>query len=347
MKMIRLEGAYNLPIHQATFDYITGINPRLEWEERGISAHSDNLELQKKLEEEKERAKQYLKTEEGQKELTNFINECSNLFSDLLNNSNCWKEEHLNDKEIIFVIGAMRTAGTYLYTQLSEVFNIGWKNLNIKMSHDSIPTYMNLFNWSDPSNWLSLMFEMSQFLNWAQKECMKQELIIQKRIAYGHALPFLNKLFGEKAKYIITVRHPGAIARSFKKLEGIDMKNIGEPAGWRIMAKQRKGITNEQWEKLSYNERVLVYWQIYYEDVAKYGLPDGDVCILSYGKESYENFLIKMAEQYNKDYSPEEFKETEREYDDFWYSEQVNNTIEEVKFWWQVHGIGFPELELK
>ncbi|GAB6100061.1 hypothetical protein JCM16358_19400 [Halanaerocella petrolearia] len=327
-------------------DYVGEVDPILEWEARGISAH--NQQEKAELKQQRRNAKQLLSTEQGQKKINSFLQECSTIFHKLLYEDKIWLEDYFSEKRFIFVIGAMRTAGTYLYTELSKIRNIDWKNLSIKMTHDSIPTYGYLEGWEKPNRWLPLMFEMAQFLTWAKRECSEQNVIIQKRIAYGHALPVLNNLFGDKASYVITVRHPGAIAKSFQKMEGIDMKNTLEPPLWKEMAKQRKGISYSEWEKLSYNERILIYWQIYYEDVVKYGLPEGNITVLGYGKEEYEGFLSDFADKNNnKEYTLTKFNVSDKQYSDFWDSEQVNEIINQVKLWWQIHGFEFPEVELR
>lgn len=279
--------------------------------------------------------------------MQSFLEDCNMFFHRIMSEDNMWINDYFGDKDFIFVIGAMRTAGTYLYTELSNILNINWKKLNMKMTHDSIPTDIYLAYWNEVSNWIPLMFEMSQFLSWVNRECLNQENIIQKRIAYGHSIPILDNLFGDNAEYIITVRHPGAIAESFKQMENIDMETRMEPAEWKVLAQKRKNISKCEWEKLSYNERFLVYWQVYYEDVAKYGVPDGNVTVLCYGQEEYEGFLKEFAQRNNKEYNPDEFKITKREYDDFWCSDQVNEVINQVDLWWQIHGFDFPDLELK
>ena len=333
-----------MPLHQATLNYIGGVEPALEWETRGIRKKNKKRNI--KLKKQRRQVDQFLNTKEGKEKLQSFLEECSMVYHNLLSDKE-WISDYLENKKIIFVIGAMRTAGTYLYTELCKIMNINWENLNLKMTHDNIPTYAYLTYWEKPSSWLPLIFEMAQFLAWAKRECMGQEAIVQKRIAYGHAIPVLDNLFGDNAEYIITVRHPGAIAESFKELEDINMKTKKEPNGWKHFVEDRKGISKTEWEELSYNEMVLVYWQVYYEDVVKYGLPEGNITVLGYGQEEYEGFLKGFAQNRNKDYKPNEFKVSDRRYDDFWYSDQVKEVINQVELWWQIHGLEFPELELK
>ena len=344
---VNIQGNFDLPIHSATLDYICDINPELEWKVRGINGiNTKNKQEKEKLKSQRKEMEDFIQTSQGRQELNSFLKESRKVFLNLLSENKLWVKNYLDNQKFIFIIGAMRTAGTYLYTEMSKILDINWKSLNRKMSHDSIPTYGNLMRWNNPNTWLSLLFEFSQFLVWSKRKCINQKAIIQKRIAYGHALKFLDDLFGNKAEYIITVRHPGAIARYFKEVENINMRNNFEPPLWKDLAK-KKEISRNQWRALDYNQRTLIYWEIYYEEIAKYGLPEGDIHILGYGKEEYEKFLRKFAQKNDREYQPDDFRITERNYGEFWFSDQVNEVIEQVNLWWKIHGFEFPELELK
>jgi len=94
--------------------------------------------------------------------------------------------------------------------------------------------YHLLANYHNPMMQHQLLFEICQFLVWAKRETGKH--VVQKRIAAGLAIPYLDAIFGERAQYLITLRHPATACTSFSEMEGIneEAKPTLSPAGWKI-----------------------------------------------------------------------------------------------------------------
>ncbi len=340
---INLQTKYNLPVHHATLAYIYGIDPELQWESRGLSAHS--MERQK-IENLKKESMKLFEIPEKKKEFDQFINESIKIFMDITSGNENVVKKYFGDKKFYFVIGAMRSGGTYALTETCKIMNIDYKKRNLHMQHDSIPTYNYIFEWNNPKAWLSLAFEFAQYLNWARREYQEHDCIIQKRIAYAHSLPFLQKIFRDQAEYIITVRHPAGIAESFKKMENIDMSNISEPGGWKAIVKERMGVTFEEWNHLTYEQRVLKFWEVFYNDIVDFGVPEGKIHVIDFSTKGFETFFENFSEEKGKYHESSNFKPKQKEFIEYWKTDEVNTTIEKVRINWEYHGLKFPELKL-
>ena len=337
-----------LPIHDATISYLGNVNPDLQWRAQGLTGHREDEDTNalESLQNEVDKAKHILSSPQGEARLKSFLSEATFVFANLLSGKESWVDEYLEQKELIFVIGIMRSAGTYLFAEVCNIHDINWNNLNKLMTRDTIPTGQYLISWENPKSWIPLIFEIAQFLVWAKKEFSEYNTIIQKRIGYAHALPIIDNIFGTNAKYLITIRHPAAMGESYAKLYDIDA-NSPEPAtpyGWELLAKRRLARTASEWKNMSYYERVLDYWQVYYEDLVRLSQPKGEIIPIAYGK--FEEFLNQYAKNIGKSYMPSKFIITERDYSDFWLSHKVQQTIEQVRKLWKMKGIELPEISL-
>ncbi|MGM0381435.1 MAG: hypothetical protein ACQEP7_05565, partial [bacterium] len=159
----------NLPLAQATLHYVGGVDPALRWEKRGLKSHQKDEQASRRLEEAIDRANRYINTKEGQQILQEFMGESLQIFNDILRRSD-WLDAHFPNHKFYFIVGPMRTGGTYFFSELCNIFDIDWKNLNFRMVHDSIPTPEFLAFSENPKSWLPFAFELAQYLNWVKRE---------------------------------------------------------------------------------------------------------------------------------------------------------------------------------
>lgn len=329
LRYIGMNANLKLSISDATLDYIGGIEPALEWEGRGISGK--NQKELRELKINRIQAKKKLASDQGTEELNAFLSEAGDVFMKLITGDKEFIRSYLENKKIYFIIGAMRTGGTYLFTELCNIHEIDWENKSLKMVHDTIPRYNYCFDWEQPNQWHNLLFELSQYLVWVKRECMDDDIIIKKRFSLGHVIKLLQMIFGDLAKFIITYRRPRDISISFRKMEEIDMKKRGEPPLWKYFARKRKDIDFDQWAELSYNERLLIFWEMYYEDLLSQITDAMDIVFLTYGKEDYETFLKQEIEKNHTPYEIDKFNVYPKEYDEFWKKKETLERIEKIE----------------
>ncbi|MGM0381583.1 MAG: hypothetical protein ACQEP7_06315, partial [bacterium] len=199
----------------------------------------------------------------------------------------------------------------------------------------------------NPKSWLPFAFELAQYLNWVKRE-FPGKRVIKKRITFGHCLGMIDKLFGEQAEYLLLIRHPAGIAQSGS--EFLENFHLGVPnpeeQGWNILVQDRTAITEDDWQELSYEERVLKYWQVYFRDVGE-SLPlEGKIRPVVFGENSEET-ISRISEENSRDYTPGEFAPKQRKFDPFWSSSKVDEHFARVESTWELHGVDFPEIPLK
>jgi hypothetical protein len=342
---------FKLPLHKASVYYLGGVDPNLQWEVRGISGHSSGKDPanKAKLNEQIRKVTAKLTGDAKTHQRTKtFINDVCQLTEGLMAKGPQCLQNYLGNKKFKFIIGAMRTGGTYLYKELCQVYGQPWSSLNLEMTHDSIPSYNCLSFNHYPNSFLVLIFEMAQFFVWVKRE-IPGDIVVQKRIAYAHALPFLNALLGKNAEYILTLRHPVPLGYSFAKLEGQDpwSPNCKEPPGWYgLVTSGGKQMTKAQWHKLSYFKKVLLYWERYYMDVAEAGPFKDNLSLVQFGKPT-ENFIRQRSRTCRqKEVFIEPFQAQEKELAGELTMDEIESTMASVRERWNSHGLSLPEMNL-
>lgn len=347
MKTVSIDWrGFKLYFHIATVHYLGGVDPKLQWEVRGVSGHDANPELIDTLQVQKDQAiVNLMTTPEGQKKTRDFALECISLMEGFMSKGSDFITDYLGKRDYKFVLGAMRTGGTYIYKGISEIHGHKWDSMALEMVHDSIPEYQFVSEYFKPNIYFRLLFDMAQFLAWAKRE-VDSPTVIQKRIAYAHALPFLNTMFGRDAEYIVTVRDPVNIAYSFANILNMDPfdPNFKAPSLWAsYVTSSGFRMSREEWDALSYFQKVLYYWSCYYSDVSNsIGFAD-QVKLVGFGS-GLSDFLEKEAKKAGVEQTFDTFncqeKTPNNEIDEFEY----NKIFSTVKTRCETNGLIFPNI---
>lgn len=241
------------------------------------------------------------------------------------------KKEELKDyidKQFYFILGAPRTGGTYIFTQIADVLSFPWKNLLQKMTHDHIPhgfflnggkEGINQLGWRNPSNYVNAVFQICQFLVYYKREKISKNIVL-KNISLCYGIKLLDNIFKQKAHYIITVRHPAAMSYSRAKTFEIQETNKIKKTHFNI-------------------------WYSLYHEVVRDGLPEGDISTISYGKD-FIDFLNKFHQIHDQTKKPLTFSPEKRDYDtDFWSKKELKEKINYLKELWSIKGLTFPDIQ--
>lgn len=342
---------YEFKIAEATLHYIGNVNPKIEWEARGLSGYEKEKLPKDLLQEEYKKAQEFLKSQPGLKRLQAYLDRCSRILDELLEDPRATIERLFPGKKFIFIIGALRTGGTYLYTELCKIYKIDHTSLNQHMSHDGIPHQYWLQNFNkDQFHKTSTLFEIAQFLLWAEIEFKNSNSIIQKNVSYAHGLKLLNQIFGNKASYIISIRHPLTVAESIDKyLIAPYVKDNKEKAlpFWQSLLLAHENISENIWSHLSYYEKACYYWKAHYQLIGE-SLPlEGQFTPLCFGEE-YEQYLFKLAYKKGmKNTSLSKLYFQEKAYKKEWPDpEWVEKIIFDVHTSWIKNGLEFPNVKI-
>lgn len=334
---IETELPYQLHVHRAVGWYINEFDPDEGWDFRGIDGYGFR-EFQEFKREKTDEAFQNIKNKPAlQNEFTDYIQECLEAFQQWQQNPNYLRDEYFSGKDFYFVLGSGRTGGTYLLNEVARAVDFPLKKSLIIFSHDTMPNMrftsgepteerenreMFGMGWRDPFNYHNLVFQIIQYLVYIDRKFENEPKIV-KKTQFGRCMKIVDFIFGDRASYIVTVRHPGACYRSWNE------------SGF---------STLEDSDKEKKREKILYGWESSYRNIVRDGLPEGSIEPVKYGPDM-EAFLEKLFRKNSSNKEPSDFSVTEREYDDFWHSERVQSVISRVENSWSLHDLQFPTPE--
>ncbi|MGM0472350.1 MAG: hypothetical protein ACQEQI_08765 [Bacillota bacterium] len=314
-----------LKLHYGIVEYLAGYDPRKAWQIRGISGRGEASQnyfayRQEKIEQLRQQLQQDRKL---QQRVDDFIAETKELFTALRNDKQGIINSYL-DKEFYFILGAARTGGTFMLKELSRGLDFPYRNLHMSILHEHMPDFdieePYQIGWRKPENYNYLLFQLAQFLVYIKRQIPNHNYVV-KKTRFSKCLQLIDHIFGQKAHYIVTVRHPAAINAS------------------RIESKATGAVEDNA--KLE-AKRTLYLWQSLYQELVRDGLPQGEIIPVQFGP-AMDQFLDDFFTEHNSSLTPEQCRITERDYDyDFWTSEFVVNSMEWVKLAWQFHELEFP-----
>lgn len=340
----------SLPICDGFVDYLAGVDPRLGWKSRGLTAHSKNEKAESLLCAQIEKAYEYIRSPGGQIKFRSFVGEVIQLYEALLRNDREQISNYSLGKVQLFVIGEVRTGGTYIFSELCRALNIDHEDLHSNIVHDSVPDYEPLFFFNEnPQMREVALFELAQYLVWSRSTQSQAKAMVHKRIAYAHSLKMLDMVFGDLGLYLITVRHPMAVADSFRKLENRTMlwarRGVKPqlPALWIPGILKYFPFSSSELDRMNFWELSLYRWASYYMEVVKDAPYVGQIHPILF--EEAQNFIEQFAGALEglTSFEPKKFMVSSKEWlSDFPSEEKVREVMGIVAQAWQSKGLSFP-----
>lgn len=331
----------SLKVPDGVLYHIADIDPKLGWNEIGLRRHDKDEKAARELEEAAGEAEGFLQTPEGQKKLNQFLQSSATIFKDLVTKPEGIKR-HFPGTKFIFIVGSLRTGGTYLLNEFIRMLDLNRFDYYHRMVGDGIPFLKHSLFWDSPPNYLNWIFQVAQYLQWVKEEWPRQDYVVKKRTCFGHCLPLVDKIFGEQARYYLTMRHPGGIAGSSKDyFDSFCEGDTYADKGWDLLMNDRYGESTEDWDKVSHKERVLKYWKTYYMDVGTTKRLGGKLTPVVFNEDS-EEVVREVAEDWDIEHQPEAFEPADREFEDFWDSDKVRETLDKVKKSWEIYDRSWP-----
>ncbi|MGM0370789.1 MAG: hypothetical protein ACQEP9_10235 [Bacillota bacterium] len=327
LDVTKIKGEINpdLEIHYGIVEYLANYNSQEAWQVRGISGRGGSSQKyfkyrQKKIEDLKQ---QLADDQQLQTKLDNFVEEALTLFHAILDEKKEIVKQYI-DKEFYFVLGAARTGGTFMLKELSRAVEWPYEEVYMSMLHEALPDFdieePYTMGWRKPQNYYHILFQLVQFLVYLQREFPEQQQVV-KKTRFSKCMQLIDHVFGERANYIVTVRHPGAINAS-----RIETGATGDVA--------------DNLEKEA--NRTLYLWQNVYKEIVRDGVPAGQIEPVLFGPHM-DQFLADFFTDHGSDKEPEQCKITQRDYDQqFWQSDYVVNSMDWVRMLWQIHDLEFP-----
>lgn len=295
-----------LVVHNSSIRYLAGISPENEWGVRGLSAHSVNDDFRSPLQQEITKIPEYLASQEGKERMVNFLQTATNVYIGMIQNKTGWVTKgFLGGKKISFVLGYMRTGGSYALSELCRIHGYNYKDYLQSMTHDSIPKGGAMHFTNSPTYLKRTMFDLCQYLVWVADVQKTLPHVVLKSINSSFCIPLYNGIFGEDARYFITVRDPLHSAESFRKMVKADDDNV--PDLW-INTLEYNGLTNrEEWAEMDYYEKAILWWKYLYERVAHNLRPVKQYAYVAHYGKDMQDKLVQYAKDHGvNDYEPKD-----------------------------------------
>jgi hypothetical protein len=204
----------------------------------------------------------------------------------------------------IAVIGVPRTGGSYLTAELFSALGYNKATVHAAIAHDGFPDARPLRFRRDGNPWIGALASMAQYLTaielfFGVDTADKPRVIPKKATKAIYAAELFRAVFGRRAQYLVTVRHP--IASCISTYE----KSGGMPAGgafrvrsiieqWVMRDNLFMGVTRSELLDMDYFEAYVRYWEQCHVRMALSGLLARDNCaVIPYGRDSMEGFAAR------------------------------------------------------
>lgn len=343
---IQITKQLSVNINDSTLLYIgrkTGNIPaQTLWDARGLTGHNRDGE---KISQFQQKCIAVVNSQQGQTALREFLDETLKVFDMLTHEDKPHINQYLENKKIIFITGIMRSGGSFLLSELSKIHRVPYLDVDMAMVHDRIPKYEHFYYSYQSHETIKLLFDLAQFLVWANRELKGHQVMIKKHQTLSFSLPLIDNIFGENATYIATYRHPLATAISTAKLDGIDLNSTFVPQFYSKWEDMLTPLSTKPWVQLSFYEKFLLYYEKLYTEFAKHKSSiQGNIIPLSFGS-GYEAFLKDYAHDKNLTYTPEHFLvKPKNEFRDG--LKKAEDTLAVVKKYFKFFGMEFPKMDV-
>lgn len=255
--------------------------------------------------------------------------------------------EYVRHRTYYFILGAPRTGGHYLLKQLHKCLGINLEDLSPQFSTDAVLGEKQTFFWDKPQYFIPFLKQFSEFIVWANMSYPDDAVVIKKSLRLAGAMKALDYLLKDRASYVVCVRHPQSCLESLYELYGDSIeKGIGQD--WMdeyVEDAVFRDYYLQDSEDVSVEEKFLNYWKNIYYEIVMNGRPHGKIHLVIFGRDT-ESFVYNFAENCttvsDRDHIDAFRIRNRRTRHTFWDSKQVEETIDQVRSVWKMHGYTFP-----
>jgi len=314
-----------LEIHQGTLEYLSNVDSRREWDNRGFKATGYRIEestaFQRDVVSDLE---EFIESHGESDVVSEFIEQSLDVYDAIYEGDYESVRSRLGVPRVIFVTGAPRTGGTYLLKELMKIGGADIREFNHKLMSDPVPKEHVLM--PDRRNEPQLVFEWAQWVVWTSEVFEDGGFLPKKNIGIGLNPNLIDTIFGELAEYVVTIRHPAEAYKSFQERflpeSGEDSEIATKP--FKVSVPKRTSITEDQWQTFSLPEKFLLYWCAIYLELFNSGFIDR-ITGLPFG-EAYEKYLNNFRREYEVNVRIDPFDPTPRD-----EHPPISNPCREVK----------------
>ena len=261
--------------------------------------------------------------------------------------------------QFVNCVGIPRTGGSYLTAELFRALGMAPERVPGGLAHDSFPEAGPFQLQPGINGWVVSLKTMAEYLTMVEVYFGNRlprggKIVVPKKLTKGaYAGAFFNRVFGEGAEFVLTVRHPAASCVSTYEKSGglptdgrfIVRSNIEE---WCRRDLQHGGVAPERLKTMDYFEAYLRYWEQYHLQLALSGLSASrHLQVVPFGRDALQSSAQAFHDRYASGLRAAEFHVSDkaRKRHPTWI-ERAQPAIERVAAAWHVAGIPYPTEEI-
>jgi hypothetical protein len=261
--------------------------------------------------------------------------------------------------DFIVVVGIARNGGSYLTGELYSALGYEPDSVPVAIAHDGVPEASPIeLSKRRGNGWIRSLMSVSEYLTmlnlYFSDRQVGSRIIAPKKCTKGIYAPMLFKtLFGERAEYLITVRHPiSSCVSTYEKSGGLP------PDGrFRVRSAMEKwikrdvtltGVEPGELEEMDYFSAYVRYWEQYHIRLAMSGMvAKRRHHIVPYGQHSMEQAALRLHERVGSKRGVSRFVAVPGVHlrHPEWQARSLS-AIERVSGVWSLFGLRFPIEEI-
>lgn len=260
-----------------------------------------------------------------------------------------------------FVIGIPRTGGTYLTKQLFRACDIDYKKVQNALAHDGFPHLAHLSFRRGGNLHTNGLLQLAEYMAMVEiffsshgRLSYQNGIVVPKKFTKAtYYFDLIRELFGERANYLLTLRHPLAMCKSVIDKSG-GLPEDGRFAvrsaieRWALEDWMHRGVEEAQVLQMDYIEVLLGYWKRFHFQMALSGMPAlKTTTLVPYGQQWMTEAAGELFQRFGIEMEPEAFKAAEPHPFSPAHERLGEQTLQEVNDLWQGLGYAFPLQELQ
>jgi hypothetical protein len=265
--------------------------------------------------------------------------------------------EILASYKFICIVGAPRSGGSYLTSELFSALGRNPYETPSLIAHDGFPDFRP-FTFQHGNTYRLSICQAAEFaialgLFYEAGSAVKENaLVVPKKLTKAaYAGEFVKEFFGDDATYVVTVRNPlSACVSTFEKSGGLpeDESFIARSAIEKWIQRDLMEYGFQGGGNLNYFEAYFKYWELYHIRLAMSGLlQTRNSSVLAYSGANMERVAREWHAVHGGGGQPGEFYEAPRSDARYpHWRDAAAQSIENVAHAWRALGIQLPAAEL-
>lgn len=259
----------------------------------------------------------------------------------------------------IAIVGIPRTGGSYLTSEIFRALDYESRQVPAAVAHDGFPNARPFSLYEQENSWIDGLMSISEYLVTLElffaRDCRESRIIVPKKVTKAiYSSGLFKCVFGPRAEYLVTVRHPIACCIStYEKSGGLPtdgkMKVRSAIERWIGRDLHETGVRFADLPTMDYFDAYVRYWEQFYITLALSGmLARRDYSVIPYGKEAMEQTAQRFHARYNSKEKPAEFMVSPglRARHPDWVV-RAQKAVARVTDVWNLVGLEFPQAALE